>query len=436
MGMDNGAVHSWGTWLEDGSHPKRQRRPGRTDSNSIENPSDRSNPTSGHNFVTCTSTPETKKIPLTCSCFLTHAHSCVSLDHADDEPRVIIDLTEEPTASVARSAKRSLQQFVSGSCSASSIVTASSHERQSVLSGLISAASAADNTSRLESPRHAGVVITMSPRRDEQPIRQRPLNPSSIPQNRHQMVHALGRALHAQNESSFLVPSSHQSMPGLRVTEPRGGTHLNRAILPPTMAMSNMTCHRHDSVGPMLYGDNATGRYATASSTAGPMRRLDDQPVVLRPAQLLVHPMDRTTLSVHQAFLRHQMQVFCATHEDVMTYIRGRNKAIHFGQVGLRCRHCAHRPAAQRGKGSTYYPSSTIGIYQAAQNMSLTHFSGGSSSSNGQCPDMPDTIKAKLADLVAAKGDSSASSAGRTYWAASARQMGLVDTPMGIYLAS
>ena len=136
---------------------------------------------------------------------------------------------------------------------------------------------------------------------------------------------------------------------------------------------------------------------------------------------ILARPEDNLKLSKHQVLLRHQIEAFKATEDDVSTHTRGRNKPVTLGQVGIRCRHCAHLPVVQRSKGSTYFPASMIGLYQAAQNMSTTHMQC------GLCTEMPDVIKQEFARLMETKAASSG--AGRPYWAETARKLGLVDTP-------
>jgi hypothetical protein len=133
---------------------------------------------------------------------------------------------------------------------------------------------------------------------------------------------------------------------------------------------------------------------------------------------------DTIKLSPHQVLLRMQIEAFQATDDDVTTHTRGRNKPIVSGQVGIRCRHCAHLPVSSRQKGSTYFPATVLGIYQAAQNMSTSHIQGGS------CSEMPIELKQKFENLQTLKVASSG--AGRPYWAESARQLGLVDTEDGI----
>jgi hypothetical protein len=136
--------------------------------------------------------------------------------------------------------------------------------------------------------------------------------------------------------------------------------------------------------------------------------------------------VDEYKLSEHQIFLRQQIEAFQATEDDVMTHTRGRNKPILLGQVGIRCRHCAHLPVSRRQKGSTYFPSNKLGIYQAAQNMSTAHIQC------GLCHEMPEDIKLKFIEIMSAKKPNCSNGAGRPYWAQSATLLGLVDTEEGI----
>jgi hypothetical protein len=139
---------------------------------------------------------------------------------------------------------------------------------------------------------------------------------------------------------------------------------------------------------------------------------------------------DALHLSKFQVFLRLNIEAFAATPMDVVIRTRGRNKAIQVHQVGLRCRHCAHVPAMQRVKGAVYFPSSTLGLYQAAQNMSTSHLQC------GMCPQMTESIKTMFAQLLGTKTASSSSASGRAYWAHCAQHMGLVDTEFGIFPAT
>jgi hypothetical protein len=138
--------------------------------------------------------------------------------------------------------------------------------------------------------------------------------------------------------------------------------------------------------------------------------------------------MDSQHLSQFQVFLRMHIEAFGATVDDTTSHTRGRNKSIVINQVGIRCRHCAHIPPGRRAKGSTYFPASTLGFYQAAQNMCSTHLQC------GLCPEMPDSVKTMFAQLLSTKTAGSSSSGGRAYWGKCAQDMGqLVDTEHGIF---
>jgi hypothetical protein len=136
-------------------------------------------------------------------------------------------------------------------------------------------------------------------------------------------------------------------------------------------------------------------------------------------------PMDVQLLSERQVFLRQQLEVFTATEIEAFTHARGRNKRVQHGQVGIRCRHCAHMSVVTRQKGSTYFPSTIAGLYQAAQNMCTTHMQ------TGVCTAMPTPIQQEFALLLCMP--KACSGSGRKYWAESVKKFGLVDTDHGIF---
>ncbi len=133
---------------------------------------------------------------------------------------------------------------------------------------------------------------------------------------------------------------------------------------------------------------------------------------------------DETKLNEQQVFLRRQIEVFRATEDDILSHTRGRNNPIMLGQVGIRCRYCGHLPVSKRRKGSTYFPSSLMGIYQAAQNFAVEHLF------SDICPELPPEVR-DLASMYANK-KAAASAAGKPYWAEAGRKLGLVDTEFGI----
>jgi hypothetical protein len=142
---------------------------------------------------------------------------------------------------------------------------------------------------------------------------------------------------------------------------------------------------------------------------------------------VLSSPNDGLVLSPLQVLLRLNIEAFPATPLDAVVRIKGRNKQVYLNQVGIRCRHCAHVPTMQRMKGAVYFPSTTLGLYQAAQNMCSSHLQC------GLCPEMPESIKTLFAQLHETKSGVSNSAGGRTYWAHCAQQNGLMDTELGIF---
>ena len=79
---------------------------------------------------------------------------------------------------------------------------------------------------------------------------------------------------------------------------------------------------------------------------------------------------DAKCLSDSLAFFRRQLEYFQATAEDVEIRKKkgGRHGTVHVGQVGIRCIHCAHRPAEKRSTGAVAFPTSTGMVYQAVRN--------------------------------------------------------------------
>ncbi len=138
---------------------------------------------------------------------------------------------------------------------------------------------------------------------------------------------------------------------------------------------------------------------------------------------------DDRKLNEYQIFLRQNIELFRATQNDIFRLTRGKNKPIVLHQVGIRCCHCSHVAAGRRKKGSTYFPSNLMGLYQAAQNLSVEHLQ------SGLCPELPPDVKERFSRYASGKR-SSVSGAGKKYWAEAGRRMGLIDTDDGIRFAS
>jgi hypothetical protein len=140
-------------------------------------------------------------------------------------------------------------------------------------------------------------------------------------------------------------------------------------------------------------------------------------------------PADDGMLNENQIFLRQNIELFQATQNDIMCLTRGKNKPIVLHQVGIRCCHCSQVPVGRRKKGSTYFPSNLMGLYQAAQNLSVEHLQ------TGLCTEMPPDVRERFSGFASGKR-SGVSGAGKTYWAEAGRMMGLIDTDDGIRFAS
>ena len=124
---------------------------------------------------------------------------------------------------------------------------------------------------------------------------------------------------------------------------------------------------------------------------------------------------DEAILSDYQCLVRQQIEFFEATVDDIASSVRGRNKAIVLGQVGIRCRHCAHVPRQQRAMAATYYPAKLEGIYQTCQNLARKHLIS-------TCPYVSLECKQRLTYLCESK---SATGTGKTYWAERAEMCGV-----------
>jgi hypothetical protein len=191
------------------------------------------------------------------------------------------------------------------------------------------------------------------------------------------------------------------------------------------------TCTRHcESGGGGGSGSGSSGESGFESPAARSISQdlVSSNDVCTLPAALS-RSTDGVVLSKFQVFLRLHIEAFAATSDDVSSRIRGRYKQVRLNQVGIRCRYCAHVPTSERLKGAVYFPSSTMGFYQAAQNMNSTHLQC------GLCPEMPKSTKNTFAQLIGTKTPGSSSMGGRAYWGHCAQQMGLVDTDLGIFAA-
>jgi hypothetical protein len=149
------------------------------------------------------------------------------------------------------------------------------------------------------------------------------------------------------------------------------------------------------------------------TSSSAPFRRMT-----------LYLEQDKRNLSPYQRLARKQIELFEANEKDLEDNAQGRNRPICLRQVGIRCLHCGKQPAKERTKGSVFFPSRLVGVYQTAQNMASSHFAK-------DCKVIPkdireDLLRIRLKDTKLRK---SSHGGGREYWASCLRVLGVVETP-------
>lgn len=137
---------------------------------------------------------------------------------------------------------------------------------------------------------------------------------------------------------------------------------------------------------------------------------------------LLAIAEDKEWLSDMDCFIRRNLEVFCATADDVDIAREDRKYPINIGQVGIRCVHCAKVKGNVAARGTAVaFPYSINGIYESVREFQRLHLES--------CPQLPDGTKAKLAGF---QGSASLSSVLRKYYVLAAKALGMHDTPDGI----
>jgi len=130
-------------------------------------------------------------------------------------------------------------------------------------------------------------------------------------------------------------------------------------------------------------------------------------------------------LNDYQVEIRKLIQLFEATLPYVEGQrVKGRNRAIVLGQVGVQCCVCGSIfPPQNRAKGSTYFPQKLAGIYQACQILSTTHLLD-------SCPNLPFETRSRLQELQ--KTSKASRTAGKDYWASTAEALGVYEDEHGL----
>jgi hypothetical protein len=140
-----------------------------------------------------------------------------------------------------------------------------------------------------------------------------------------------------------------------------------------------------------------------------------------RPQVPLATDEDQNWLSEFLCFVRLELvEIFRANQEDVRS--RNSSKKVLHGQVGIRCRYCAHLPLSSRASRSSSYPSSLSRIYQSLTMMLRDHF--------GKCDAIPPPLKQRFLELKGKTSQGATDS--KHYWVYSATKRGLLDSESGI----
>jgi len=134
-------------------------------------------------------------------------------------------------------------------------------------------------------------------------------------------------------------------------------------------------------------------------------------------------PSDEENLSEYQSLVRKQIHLFKAKTEDADSNAQGRNRPIVLGQVGIQCRFCCNVAPGRRSRGAVYFPAKLHGLYQAAQNMAINHFTD-------SCQNIPEETRARIRLLKEQK--SPIVVGGKQYWANGARVLGIKETEDGL----
>ena len=209
------------------------------------------------------------------------------------------------------------------------------------------------------------------------------------------MVNILHNSSQGNNQnnllSNLLSNSHHPHQNANQMMQPvQQGTHQSYAGFAPVAAApqghpivqsqntsrssSSMTCDH--AVSPSIPSESNFAGTNPSSSTPLPSHVIEAKKIdpTIRCVPLWTH-QDKDRLSTQQCWLRKQIETFPASERDVIRHTRGRNRVLKLGQIGIQCIHCKNLTQGARGKGSSYFLSSTKGIYQVRDYSSCYLFS-------------------------------------------------------------
>jgi hypothetical protein len=201
--------------------------------------------------------------------------------------------------------------------------------------------------------------------------------------------------------------------------EPEEPNAMDSSKLPVNEAKQEDTNSPHTSKSDesVLVLERPTQEAAKALAASG-----QSEPLSPSSRILLAIPEDKEWLSDMDCFIRKQLEVFCATEEDVTIAKSDRKYPVHIGQVGIRCIHCSVSKTGSCAQGAAVaFPFTINGIYESVREFQRLHLDS--------CDNLSEATKAKL---VGFKGSSSLSSVLRKYYVLAAKALGLHDTRDGI----
>lgn len=221
--------------------------------------------------------------------------------------------------------------------------------------------------------------------------------------------------------------------PGFQVGAAAGATGSQMLGMPPN-ALNATAAHfmvMAAASGLSTQQQQAMAMFMSQTAPRLPGTAIQPQPQLLaltgisnasRVGPLLYIPTDDDVLSENQIMLRKHIEFFEASLDDVGKTTSGRRRPIMLNQVGIQCRHCGSIPSQYRQKGAIYYPAKLAGIYQAAQNMAVTHLTN-------LCQHIDDQTKEQLQNYQ--QGRSTTGHGGKQYWAGTAKAQGVVEGEEG-----
>ena len=121
-------------------------------------------------------------------------------------------------------------------------------------------------------------------------------------------------------------------------------------------------------------------------------------------------------LSEHDILIRKELcEFFTVTKNNLK--LKRKNDNVSIGQVGVRCKICAHLPIKQRTKDSVCYPSSLSNICKATRDLVKKHVS--------ICPKMQDSFRDEIQLL--SKNIKKPNEIVQQYWIDSAKELGVAN---------